>query len=174
MDERNEAAADLADAVLSVARKITVRDHAAGVDVLSPVESLVLRVVSSAPGISPSAAAARVGLTSSNMSAALRSLEARGLVRRSPDPADRRCVRLASTGLAAENLDRIRAGWAAMLAPLVGDDPARLDATLALLGALDERLAPPPEGRPGPSRPAGAASRGDALVTSQESEAAHV
>jgi len=160
MDEVNEAAADLADVVLSVARRITVRDHAAGVDVLSPVESLVLRAVGAFPGISPSAAATRVGLTSSNMSAALRSLEDRGLVLRSRDPADRRCVRLTPTDLAAESLRRVRAGWAAMLVPLLGGDPARLDAARAVLHALDDRLAPPSDTRPD-------------LATSEE-EAAHV
>ncbi|WP_156887361.1 MarR family winged helix-turn-helix transcriptional regulator [Propionicicella superfundia] len=132
--------ADLADLVLNVARKITVRGHS-DVDVipLTPLESLVMRYVHQHPGTSPSRVAADVGLAASNMSAALRSLDAKGLVGRSTDPHDRRGVRLSPTPLADQNLERIRSEWTRLLMPVVGGR-AELPEVNRLLRDLDRRL----------------------------------
>lgn len=140
---RAEQLADLADVVMAVARAVKAQAAAdpAVLD-LSATEITVLRYLDHHPDVGPSAVAAATGLQRSNMSRALRDLEAKGLVRRSPDPVDSRHAVLRSTGLAAENLSRLRAIWAR----LVGDaldasgEQHDLASTLALLRALESGL----------------------------------
>lgn len=132
-------AAELADVVLSLARKITVHDRANGIDILSPVDTLVIRVIDARPGISPSGVAAEVGLASSNASAAIRRLESKGLVDRHPDPDDARSTHLRSTEKSRRTVEQVRRGWAGLLSPLLADGPA-LASTVELLRGLDEDL----------------------------------
>lgn len=145
MQARTPAAdlADLADVVMAVARAI--RSQAAAdpaVLELSATEITVLRYLDHHPDIGPSAVAAATGLQRSNMSRALRDLEAKGLVQRSPDPADSRQAVLRSTPLAAENLARLRGIWARLVGDALDASGERLDvsAALTLLRALERGL----------------------------------
>ena len=76
------------------------------------------------------------------MSRALRDLEAKGLVQRSPDPADSRQAVLRSTPLAAENLARLRGIWARLVGDALDASGERLDvsAALTVLRALERGL----------------------------------
>lgn len=140
---RAEQFADLADLVLAVAR--AVKAHAAAdpaVLELSATEVTVLRYLDHHPGVGPSAVAAATGLQRSNMSRALRDLEAKGLVQRSADPIDSRQVVLRSTAMAAENLTRLRAIWARLVGDALDASGGEHDvaSALSLLRALESGL----------------------------------
>ncbi|BBX72018.1 MarR family winged helix-turn-helix transcriptional regulator [Mycolicibacterium psychrotolerans] len=140
---RAEQLADLADVVMAVARAIRSR---AAVDAevveLSATEIVVLRYLDHHPDVAPSAVADATGLQRSNMSRALRNLEAKGLVRRSPDPADSRQIVLRSTRRAADNLARLRAIWARLVGDALDASGQEYDiaAALSLLRALESGL----------------------------------
>lgn len=135
-----EQLADLADLVLAVSRALKTRTMAdPSVLDLSATEVTVLRHIDHHPDTSPSAVAAGTGLQRSNLSRALRDLEAKGLVHRSPDPADSRQSLLRSTELAAQNLARIRDLWATILAGALGED-RDVGAAVRLLGELERGL----------------------------------
>lgn len=136
----DEQAADLAHVLISVARKIAVRaDEDPGVVTLTPLESLVMRHIDKHPGITPSRIASAVGLKTSNASAALRTLEAKGFITREPDPRDRRTVHIHPTRAAADNLRRVRQVWDSLLRPHL-DSPAATAAAVDFLTALDDSL----------------------------------
>lgn len=149
---RAEQLADLADAVLAVARAIRTRAAAdPAVMELSATEVTVLRYLDHHPDVGPSAVAAATGLQRSNMSRALRDLEAKGLVQRSPDPADSRHAVLRSTRLAAENLTRLRGIWAGLIGDALevaglnrGSDGSdgSVAVALSLMQALERGLDP--------------------------------
>lgn len=137
---RTTQLADLAHLVMSVSRDIR------GLGLSDPeiievthLESLVMGYLQRHPGAAPSRISAQVGLRSSNASAVLRSLEKKGMVRREPDPTDRRSVCVHPTALAATNLERVRAEWAQLLAPHV---PVELDLfpVIELLSTVDDSL----------------------------------
>lgn len=144
-----EQLADLADLVLAISRAIKVRTTAdPSVLDLSATEVTVLRFIDHHPGAGPSAVATGTGLQRSNLSRALRDLEAKRLVRRTPDPADSRQSRLHSTDLAAENLTNIRAIWSGLVAEALGGTGDRdVTAAVELLGALERGLYPPGQAR---------------------------
>ncbi len=139
-----EQLADLAALLMAVSRAIRARTTAdPSVLDLSTTEVTVLRYIDHHPGIGPSAVAAGTDLQRSNLSRALRDLERKGLVERSPDPADNRQFLLRTTQLAAEDLARIRAVWASVIGEAIGgalDDHRDLPATLRLLAALERGL----------------------------------
>lgn len=137
----DERTADLADLIQSVARKIGAHEREAGIARLSSLESLALRFVDRNHGVKPSDIAVELGLQSGNMSAALRALEAKGLVRRSADPVDRRAVRVESTALAADNLRRLREEWIDLLTPLLPDGHD-VGSIVRFLEELDEAFHP--------------------------------
>lgn len=134
--------ADLADAVMAVSRAIKQRTASdPSVLDLSATEVTVLRYIDHHPGVSPSAVATGTGLQRSNLSRALRDLEAKQLVQRSPDTTDNRQSLLQSTASAAENLARIRAIWSGLLHDaLKGTGDHDIGAALELLGALERGL----------------------------------
>lgn len=140
---RAEQLADLADVVMAVARAVKAQAAAdpAVLD-LSATEITVLRYLDHHPDVGPSAVAAATGLQRSNMSRALRDLEAKGLVRRSADPDDSRQAVLRSTRLAAENLSRLRGIWARLLGDALDASGERHDvaSALSLLRALERGL----------------------------------
>ena len=140
---RAEQLADLADLVTAVARAVKAQASAdpAVLD-LSVTEVTVLRYIDHHPDVSPSVVAAGTGLQRSNLSRALRDLEAKGLVRRTADPADNRQAVLHSTELAAANLQRLRAIWARLLddALAASGEKHDIDAALRLLNALERGL----------------------------------
>jgi DNA-binding MarR family transcriptional regulator len=130
--------ADFAHAVLSVARDIRLYGHFDPEIVdMTALESLVMSHIQRSPGISPSRICDEMGLRSSNASAVLRSLEAKGLIRRAPDRTDRRLISVHPTPLAARNLANVRAEWAQLLAGHV-DDTAGLVTAIEVLNAADE------------------------------------
>lgn len=130
--------ADLAHYVLSVARDIRIYGHLdSDIIEITPLESLVMSHVERTPGTSPSRLCDEVGLRSSNASAVLRSLEAKGMIQRIPDAEDRRSVSLQATPLAARNLEKVRSEWARLLAPHVVN-AIDLVPAIELLRALDE------------------------------------
>lgn len=140
---RAEQLADLADVVMAVAR--AVRSHAAAdpdVVELSATEVTVLRFIDHHPDASAGTVAAGTGLQRSNLSRALRDLEAKGLIRRSADPADSRQVVLRSTRLAEENLARLRTIWARLVGDALDASGREYDVTaaLSLLRALERGL----------------------------------
>ncbi|MGU3500409.1 MarR family winged helix-turn-helix transcriptional regulator [Mycobacterium sp. C31M] len=137
-----EQLADLADLVLTVSRAIKARTAAdPSVLDLSATEVTVLRFIDHHPDTGPSAVAAGTGLQRSNLSRALRDLETKGLIRRSPDPADNRQYRLQSTELAAENLARIRAIWSSILdAALQNSGDHDIAGAVRMLAALEQGL----------------------------------
>lgn len=137
-----EQLADLADVVMAVSRAIKLRTAAdPSVLDLSSTEVMVLRYIDHHPGVSPSAVAAGTGLQRSNLSRALRDLEAKQLVRRSGDPSDNRQSLLQSTELAAENLTRIRAIWSDLLHDALGGTGDHdITGALALLSTLERGL----------------------------------
>lgn len=141
---RSEQLADLADVVMAVSRAIKLRTATdPSVLDLSVTEVTVLRHIDHHPGVSPSAVAAGTGLQRSNLSRALRDLEAKQLVRRSTDTADNRQSLLHSTELAAENLARIRSIWSGMFVEaLDGSGDHDIAAALDLLSALERGLYP--------------------------------
>ncbi len=127
---------DIADLLLRVARKIQLAEPGEGID-LTHLEGMVMTRIDDEPGITPTDLRAALNLKSSNMSATLRSLEAKGLIERTRDEHDGRMVRIRSTPFSAENLTRVRAGWAEMLSDLLPDatETAHLAAVLRRLDA---------------------------------------
>lgn|SRR6478735_6114660 len=137
-----EQLADLADVVMAVSRAIKLRTAAdPSVLDLSTTEVTVLRYIDHHPGVSPSAVASGTGLQRSNLSRALRDLEAKHLVRRAADPSDNRQSLLRSTESAAENLRHIRAIWSGLLRDALADTGDHdITAALELLGTLERGL----------------------------------
>lgn len=133
--------ADLAQLILSTAREIRFRgyDHPDAV-ALNPSEGNVMRYIDAHPGTTPSAVAEATGLRRSNLSAALRDLESRGLVERRIDPHDGRGVNLFPTPRAARNLELVRREWAHILASGLGADRRDIESAKSLLTRLEAGL----------------------------------
>jgi DNA-binding MarR family transcriptional regulator len=84
--------------------------------------------------------AARVLVTTASMTAVLDTLERRALVRRIPDPTDRRRVLIAVTDAGRALVDAFLPEMAALQAAVCDPlDPAQRELLIDLLGALDER-----------------------------------
>ncbi len=128
----------LADLILAVSRQLSLYDEGA-TGGPTPLETTVRRYVARNPGTTAGAAAAATLLQPSNFSRALRSLEAKGFIRREHDEHDARSVRLHPTERAAANLDRLDAMWSAMLDGIL-DDGTR-DTLIAALERIEHELA---------------------------------
>lgn len=141
-EARESRLADLADLVLNVAREIRLQvDESAGVIPLTPSEGNVMRYIDRNPGASANGVADATGLRRSNLSGALRGLEAKGLVRRERHPNDRREVRIFPTDSAGANILRLREIWADRLgAALDQNDVTEISGTVALLARLESNL----------------------------------
>ncbi|WP_409184679.1 MarR family winged helix-turn-helix transcriptional regulator [Amycolatopsis sp. VS8301801F10] len=105
---------EAADLILAVARHLNAAKEAHA-ESGTPLEGAVMRFVDRHPGTTVNAAAEATQMISSNVSRAVRGLETKGLLRREADPADARRVRLYPTAKAAENLQRLRDTWSALL-----------------------------------------------------------
>ena len=158
MDRVNQLAM-LADTVVRLARRIQVIDMPDDVEFLSNLETIVMNRIDDAPGITPKRLAEELNLKSSNTSAALRQLEAKGLVDRRPDPTDGRGACIFPTAFAEQNLNRVRKVLGSRLnevlarpdagaAPVTGAD---LAVTLDVLRVLNDGMELPPES-PAPGR----------------------
>jgi DNA-binding MarR family transcriptional regulator len=107
--------------ILSAAREIRFRGYDDPDAVaLNPSEANVMSYIDTHPGSTPSAVAEATGLRRSNLSTALRDLEARGFVERRVDPNDGRGVNLFPTHRSAQNLALVRREWARALAAGLG------------------------------------------------------
>jgi DNA-binding MarR family transcriptional regulator len=131
--------ADLADAALALSREIEFRHAHREVIALTLNERLALRAIDRHGEIAPSDLAVRLGLQRSNLSTALRGLEAKGLVTRTHDDHDGRGVLVRSTPLAAQNLERLRARWSEVLGSVAPGD-ADLRATARVLREMADAL----------------------------------
>lgn len=138
--QRDELLADVVVLAQSISRQV----HTAPVDdpdliSLTQVESLAMQHIDRHPGERVTELAATLGLKSSNASTALRDLERKGMIRRQADPSDRRASTVWPTTRARENLVRVRAQWARMLAA-VGLTDGELETMVGLLHAVEARL----------------------------------
>lgn len=126
------------DLLLTAAREFHVcQGEDPGIIELTATETNVMRFLDSHPGATPSEAAAATGLRRSNLSAALRALEHKGLVERAGDDRDRRSVRLHPTPLAQTNLARLHALWRRALEEALEGDRSGLDEAVDLLARLE-------------------------------------
>jgi DNA-binding MarR family transcriptional regulator len=140
----DDGLADLADVILALARTISTDVHLdAEIVDLTASEINVMRYVDRHPGASPAAVAAATGMQRSNLSRAVRDLEAKNMVRRTADESDGRQVRLYPTARAAENLKRLRAKWSRLLTS-AGADRRNLATALAVLTEIEAGLSPSP------------------------------
>ncbi|GIE85387.1 MarR family winged helix-turn-helix transcriptional regulator [Actinoplanes regularis] len=139
-EEADAALADLADLILNVGRLVRARtpDESPGVVPLTETERQVMRVVDLHPGAAPSEIARRTRLQRTNVSAALRSLESKGMVSRAATVG--RGVAVHPTELAASNLRVLRAAWARELAGGLGDDLDAVRQCTGLLSRLERQL----------------------------------
>ncbi|RLL69910.1 MarR family transcriptional regulator [Streptomyces sp. Z26] len=140
-DATGASAGDLADQLLGLTRRL---QHAYKRDLaplgVTPAQSRLLRTVARSDGPPRMAdVAERLGVVPRAVTTLVDALEERHLVRRVPDPASRRVVRLEVTedGVAAlKELRRARRSAAeGILAPLSPEQRTQLSALLALLGA---------------------------------------
>jgi len=133
--------AELADVVLRISREVDP-NGARVLDIvpLTGTEALVMRWVDRNPGSTPSAVAEATALKRSNLSVALGSLVAKGMVERRPDPEDARTVQLFSTELAGQSIARLHAHWAALLRAALAGDEDGVEAAFALLTRVDANL----------------------------------
>jgi DNA-binding MarR family transcriptional regulator len=97
-----------------------------------------MRVVDLFPASSPSVIAARSRIQRTNVSAALRSLESKGMITRTSSSG--RGIRVMPTAYAASNLRRMRTAWARQLSPALGDDLASVRHCVELLALLERAL----------------------------------
>jgi DNA-binding MarR family transcriptional regulator len=133
--------AELADVVLRISREVDP-NGARVLDIvpLTGTEALVMRWVDRNPGSTPSAVAEATALKRSNLSVAVGSLVAKGMVERRPAPEDARTVQLFSTELAGQSIARLHAHWAELLRAALAGDERGVDATFALLTRVDANL----------------------------------
>ncbi|TQS45567.1 MarR family winged helix-turn-helix transcriptional regulator [Cryptosporangium phraense] len=107
---------ELAAHLHDVSRQLRAAAHAeVNLVPLPDSERDVLRFVAGHPGASVSAVGRELRMKSSNVSAAVRSLVARGLMIRAADPNDRRIARLTLTDQAHCDLERLQHSWDAHL-----------------------------------------------------------
>jgi DNA-binding MarR family transcriptional regulator len=148
-------ARELTPPLYALARVLRLRGVAeAGLSQLPPSEFEVLRYVLDQPGVSVGVLARDLGLHTSNASTTLRALVARRLVRREPDPADRRISRLTPTPGAVQGMALIEDAWAELfahgLAGLGDEERSALAAAAPALRALAKGMSGAP-GAPGGS-----------------------
>ncbi|MEU6525252.1 MarR family transcriptional regulator [Streptomyces sp. NPDC046924] len=110
-------ARELTPALYALGRVLRLRGvDEAGLVPLPPSDLEVLRHVLESPGIGVGAVAQELGLHASNVSTTVRGLVAQGLIRREPDPNDRRAVRLHPTMGAVQGMAKIEQAWAEIFA----------------------------------------------------------
>ena len=108
--------AELADVVLDLAHTLDIKNpELRGVVPLTGTEIAVIRQIHRTPRATPSQIADATGLRRSNVSTAIRTLEAGGLVVREHPVGNARSVSLVPTDLASQSVARINAYWAGVL-----------------------------------------------------------
>ncbi|MCG3041837.1 MarR family winged helix-turn-helix transcriptional regulator [Streptomyces sp. S1A] len=144
-EELLSQARELTPALYALARVLRLRGvREAGLAQLPPSELEVLRYVLDAPGTSLGELARALGLRTSNASTTVRGLVAQDLLRREPDPRDRRLVRLHPTMNAVHGMARVEGAWAEVFAQALGEladgERESLTAALPALRALGRAL----------------------------------
>lgn len=123
----------------------TIGADAAIADPLPLSELEIMRLLARRPDLSVNEVAGELGLRSTNVSTAVRSLVDRGLLERHNDSNDGRVVRLAPTALALAAREAREKSWGAALDETLGGLPAedreRLLASVLALRLLADRLA---------------------------------
>lgn len=138
-------ARDLTPALYALGRVLRFRGvEEAGLPPLPPSDVEVLRCVLDSPGIGIAAVARELGLHISNVSTTVRFLVAQGLIRREPDPRDRRAVQLHPTMDAMHGMAKIETAWAEIfadsLAALSIDERTALTSAVPALRSLTAAL----------------------------------
>ncbi|GCD88093.1 MarR family winged helix-turn-helix transcriptional regulator [Nocardioides sp. LS1] len=136
---KSTALADLADLLLNVARLVrTQTPTPPGVVPLTETERQVMRVVDLHPNSSPSEIAARAHMQRTNVSAALRDLESKGMIRRHSTSG--RGVAVESTQQAIDGLEALRHAWAELLTDAVDTDIETVRAFNDLLRSIEDHF----------------------------------
>ena len=99
-----------------------------------------MRWVHRNPGCTPSAVAQANGLQRSNISTALRSLTAKGLIERRRDGTDSRQISLDVTDTAREGIAGLYATWSQIMGDALGDRTRQADTAVEVLGLIEEYL----------------------------------
>ncbi|MFW0793708.1 MarR family transcriptional regulator [Gordonia sp. CPCC 205515] len=131
----------LADLIVRIAR--SVEPHRFGLAPLTDTEAAVLHWIDANEGTSPSATATATNLQKSNVSVALKSLEAHGLITRGRDDQDARLVRLSTTPQARRNIDHLYQEWTRCLGDALDGDLTGVEETLAVLRRIELGLRQP-------------------------------
>lgn len=135
----SDALADLADLLLNVARLVRANTPSPASNVLmTETERHVMRIVDLHPGSSPSEIAARAHLQRTNVSAALRALEGKGMVLRHSTSG--RGIAVESTQQAVAGLVALRETWAQLLAEAVDADTETIVVCNELLRGIEEHF----------------------------------
>ncbi|WP_432565151.1 MarR family winged helix-turn-helix transcriptional regulator [Kineococcus sp. SYSU DK003] len=112
-------------------------EHRLALSPLPPTELEIIRLVLAHPGLRAADVAHRLAVKPSNVSAAVTSLVARGLVDRVPDPADRRVLHLHPTAQAVREHEALAREWAGVLGEAVAQlSPPDAEALAAAVDAL--------------------------------------
>ncbi len=136
---------ELADVVLDLAHQLDSRNaEMRNVVPLTGTEVAVIRAVHRTPRASPSQIAEATGLQRSNVSTAIRSLVAGGLVVREQVAGNARSVALVPTELAERSVARIHASWADLLRQVPEDLLADVVAATPALAQVAASLGAPP------------------------------
>ncbi|GHE49721.1 hypothetical protein GCM10018785_19050 [Streptomyces longispororuber] len=138
-------ARDLTPTLHALGRVLRLRGSIeAGLPPLPLADLEVLRQVLDSPGVGVGSLAQELGMHASNVSTTVRGLVAQGLIRRQPDPHDRRAVQLFPTMAATQGMAMIEQAWAEIfadsLATLSRDERAALSAAAPALRALASAL----------------------------------
>jgi DNA-binding MarR family transcriptional regulator len=137
MDSGTELASELDRRVAGLTRLLRGQTGAG----LSVTALSTLRRVEAGEACRITELAAAEQVAQPSMTALVGRLEGRGLVRREPDPADRRAVRVAITDAGREQLAAVRAARAELLAARIDRlDESERAALAAALPALDSLL----------------------------------
>lgn len=133
--------AELADVILDLAHKLDIQNpRLRDVVPLTGTEVSVIREIHRNPHLTPSQLAEVTGLQKSNISTAVRTLEAGGLVVREPVSGDARSIALVPTALAAESVARINAYWVERLTETPTESLAEVVAALTPLKQIAASL----------------------------------
>lgn len=143
--------AELADVVTELAHQLDTRSpELRDVVPLTGTEIAVIRQVHREPRSTPSQIAEATGLRRSNVSTAIRALEAGGLVVRDQLEGNARSVALVPTAQAAASVARINAYWTSLLREVPDDVLAEAVAATPVLAAIAEAIRRRSEGPSGP------------------------
>lgn len=136
--ELSDTASQLRNAIVRTSRAL--RQEAAGESGLSPTQTAVLASINRSGPVTPSELADLERVKRPTMTRTLGCLERRGLIERTPDPADGRSSLVAVNDAGREHLARLRRRKSAYLARRLRKlDPEDVE-TLARAAALLERM----------------------------------